>query len=118
MPKSITNKVISNIKMKHSKILIVVLRNNKGCVATKQEMEEINYNFYNKFYKLNLRKPTKGQRIEVQGPSFFAKNNHCKDKYNLTNPISLNELQVVANPMAKGKSQHPNKVLVKFYTCL
>jgi hypothetical protein len=48
-------------------------------VATKQEMEEINYNFYKKFYKFNLRKPTKGWRVEVQGPIFFGKKNHCKD---------------------------------------
>jgi hypothetical protein len=46
--------------MKPNKTLIVVLKNKKGYVATKQEMEEINYNFYNKFCKLNLRKPTKG----------------------------------------------------------
>jgi hypothetical protein len=46
--------------MKPSKTLIVVLKNKKGYVATKQEMEKINYNFYNKFCKLSLRKPTKG----------------------------------------------------------
>ncbi len=56
----ITQKVFSTIKMKPSKTLIVVLKNKKGYVATKQEMEEINYNFYNKFCKLSLRKPTKG----------------------------------------------------------
>jgi hypothetical protein len=82
-------------------------------VATKQEMEEINYNFYNKFCKLSLRKPTKGWGVELQGPSLFVKKNHYKDEYNLTNAISLNELQVVAIPIAKGKSQYPNKVLVK-----
>jgi hypothetical protein len=85
-------------------------------VATKQEMEEINYNFYNMFCKLNWRKPTKGWGVEVQGFSFFAKKNHCKNEFNLTNPISLNELQMVATSMAKGKSQYVNKVLVKFYT--
>ncbi len=79
MESSIPNKVFSNIKMKPSKTLIIVLKNKKGCVATKQEMEEINYNFYKKFYKLNLRKPTKGWRVEVQGPIFFGKKNHCKD---------------------------------------
>ncbi len=104
--------------MKPSKTLIVVFNNKKGSVATKQEMEEINYNFYNMFYKLNLRKPTKGWGVEFQGLSFFAKKNHCKNEYNLTNPISLNELQVVATSMAKGKYQYLNKVLVKFYTCL
>lgn len=59
--------------MKPSKTLIVVLKNKKGYVAPKQEMEEINYNFYNKFCKLNLRKPTKGWGVELQGPSLFAK---------------------------------------------
>ncbi len=59
--------------MKPSKTLIVVLKNKKGYVATKQEMEEINYNFYNKFCKLSLRKPTKGWGVELQGPSLFVK---------------------------------------------
>jgi len=36
-------------------------------------MEKINYNFYNKFCKLSLRKPSKNWGVEVQGPSFFAK---------------------------------------------
>jgi hypothetical protein len=53
MESSITKKVFSTIKMKPNKTLIVVLNNKKGSVATKQEMEEINYNFYNMFCKLN-----------------------------------------------------------------